>query len=85
VFSGEEDPFFDNASHPPQIVITAILKTRDGKKSFDDLEPSQQVNTANLFKGLKVHLSSKAQQDMIVRGEGPMSGADNTWFGSSRQ
>lgn len=80
VFSGEEDPCFDNAPYPPSIVIAAILKTKDGKEAFDELESSDRINVAKLFRGLTVHLHSRAQQDMIVRGEPPMSGGDNTWF-----
>lgn len=79
-FSGEEDRCLDHASSPPPRVVAAILKTEEGRESFDELEPADRFNVAKLFKGLTVHLRDQSQQDMIVRGDPPMSGGDNTWF-----
>jgi hypothetical protein len=80
VFSGEEDSCLDNAPSAPPLVVAAILNTKIGKESFNELESSDRLNVAKLFKGLTVHLRNQSQQDMIVRGDPPMSGGDNTWF-----
>lgn len=72
VFSGEEDPCFDAAPNPSPSVVAAILQTKDGKEAFDDLDAPYKQNVRKLFRGLTVHLRSKAQQDMIVRGDPPM-------------
>jgi hypothetical protein len=80
VFYGEADTCFDRATGPSKSVVSAILKTKDAKESFDYLEPSERYHVSSLFKGLTVHLRSQSQQDMVVRGNPPMTGGDNTWF-----
>ncbi len=44
------------------------------------MEPAERAGVSKLWKGLPVHLRSQQQVDMIVRGDFPMSGGDNTWF-----
>lgn len=71
VFDGEVDTCFDRATGPSNSVVSAILKTKDAKGSFDYLEPSERDHVSSLFKGLAVHLRNQSQQDMVVRGNPP--------------
>jgi hypothetical protein len=79
-FDGEQDPCFDKAPSPPPSVVASILATKEASETFADMEPTDRANVPNLFKSMMVHLRSQHQGDMIVRGDPPMSGADNTWF-----
>jgi len=44
------------------------------------MELGERAGVSKLWKGLTVHLRNQEQTDMIVRGDFPMSGGDNTWF-----
>jgi hypothetical protein len=79
-FGGEEDPCLDKASSPSPPVVTSILNTNEANETFADMEPADRASVSKLLKGLTVHLRNEQQKDMIVRGDFPMSGGDNTWF-----
>jgi hypothetical protein len=79
-FDGEQDPCLDQAPSPPPSVVASILATKEASETFAEMEPADRTGIPNLFKGLPVHLRSKQQKDMIVRGDPPMSGGDNVWF-----
>jgi len=80
IFEGEEDPCFDKAPSPPPPVVASILNTNEANETAGDMEPTERADISKLLKGLVVHLRNEQQNDMIVRGDFPMSGGDNTWF-----
>ena len=79
-FDGEQDPCLDNAFAPPPSVIASILATKAASDDYAEMKPADRRGVSDLFKGLVVHLRNQQQNDMIVRGDPPMSGADNAWF-----
>jgi hypothetical protein len=79
-FNGEQDSCLDKAPSPSKSVVASILATKEASETFAEMEPADRTGVPNLFKGLTVHLRSQQQKDMIVRGDPPMSGADNIWF-----
>jgi hypothetical protein len=80
IFGGEEDPCLDKAPSPSPLVVASILTTNEANDTFADMEPADRTSVSKLLKGLIVHLRNEQQNDMIVRGDFPMSGGDNTWF-----
>jgi len=80
IFEGDEDSCFENATSPPPSVAASILNTTEAKETFADMGPGERAGVSRLWKGLTVHLRNQEQMDMIVRGDFPMSGGDNTWF-----
>lgn len=79
-FSGDDDLCFDRAPVPSPAMIAAILHTDAARQELDDADTAERARVPKLLKGLQVHLTSERQIDMIVRGDFPMSGGDNTWF-----
>ena len=77
---GDEDPCFDNATSISPLVTASILGTAEAKETFENMELAERAGVSKLWKGLTVHLRNQQQIDMIVRGDFPMSGGDNTWF-----
>ena len=80
VFSGDDDPCLDKADSPSPAIVSAILVTDAAHQELEDADPSERARIPTLLKGLAVHLASQRQKDMLVRGDFPMSGGDNTWF-----
>jgi hypothetical protein len=80
IFSGDDDPCLDKAAPPSPAIVAAILVTDAARQELEDADPSERARIPKLLKGLAVHLASERQTDMIVRGDFPMSGGDNTWF-----
>ena len=79
-FSGDDDPCLDKAASPSPEIVAAILVTDAARQELEDADSSERARIPKLLKGLVVHLASERQTDMIVRGDFPMSGGDNTWF-----
>jgi hypothetical protein len=61
-------------------VVAAIFQTEEGKMGAAMLTEEQRQHPESLFKAQALHLVSGGEQDLIVMGSGPMSGADNAWF-----
>jgi hypothetical protein len=80
IFGGEEDLCLDRAPSPPSAVLSSILKTSEASERFTGMESADRAGVSKLFRGLTVHLRNEQQKDMIVRGDFPMTGGDNTWF-----
>jgi hypothetical protein len=79
-FSGEEEPCFDKAASVTPTIVASILKTDRANDTFPEMEAANPASVSKLLKGVVIHLRDPEQKDMIVRGDFPMSGADNTWF-----
>jgi hypothetical protein len=79
-FSDEDAPCFDNGISVSPAVVAAILKTDKAQDSFPEVEAGNLSRVSKLLRGISVHLRNQRQRDMIVRGDSPMSGGDNTWF-----
>jgi hypothetical protein len=56
------------------------LKTDTGKEGVADLDEIHRKDVDRLFKGRELKLGPQGEKDLVVIGEGSMSGADNTWF-----
>jgi len=81
----EQTTFDENEplKHPvplPAEALHAILNTPEGRQGAQDAKRSSRQNVGKLFRAAKVHLSSGEQAALVVIGDSPMSGADNTWF-----
>lgn len=74
-FIGEDLVCFRNLL--PEKTLKALLKR---KEVHEALSHSPHKQPAKLFHAARVHLHSPDQTDLIVVGESPVSGADNTWF-----
>lgn len=74
----ENEPIKHPVAVPPR-VIRLLMKTKEAAiarsygRDFPD-DPSE------LFQAAEIHLARPDQVDLVVIGEDPMSGADNTWF-----
>jgi hypothetical protein len=66
-------------------VIEAIFQTEEGRLGAASLTAEQRQHPESLFKAHVLHLGPGSEQDFIVMGSGPMSGADNDWFWIVRQ
>lgn len=79
-FSDEDRLCFDKGVSISPSVVEAILKTDKAHDSFPEIEAGDLSPISKRLKGVRVHLKDQRQSDMIVRGDPPMSGGDNTWF-----
>jgi hypothetical protein len=64
---------------PPDI-LQAVLKTKEVEEALSHASREKQNNPIKLFLGAKIHLSTQARVDWVVKGVFPLSGADNDWF-----
>lgn len=79
-FSDEDRMCFDKGITISPSVIASIFKTDKARDSFPEIEAGDLSPVSKLLKGITVHLRDERQSDVIVRGDFPMSGGDNTWF-----
>jgi hypothetical protein len=61
-------------------VVKAIVETEQGKQGLKRLGKASPEEIAKLFKAREVRLGPAGERDLIVRGSGAMTGADNEWF-----
>jgi hypothetical protein len=84
-FSPEEgeESVFHNAPLPSDVVLDALLKTKEAKDY--ELHEFGREESRKLFRVVKVHLAKQDEVDWIVSGSGRMTGGDNDWFWVVRQ
>jgi hypothetical protein len=75
-----ESEGFDRAVPLPPKVLQALLRRKEIKDALVGANKEQRDNPSKLFEAATVHLRSPAEVDLIVRGNQPASGGDNTWF-----
>lgn len=75
----ENDPF-KHALPPTDDVLNALLKTPQALQAADALAKLDREELRKTFSVVKVHLSDSTEDDEVVLGSDPMSGADNDWF-----
>jgi hypothetical protein len=75
----ENDPF-KHALPPTDDVLNALLKTPQALQAADALAKLDREELRRTFSVVKVHLSDSSEDDEVVLGSVPMSGADNDWF-----
>jgi hypothetical protein len=87
VFSDNEADYEDGPPDPfkqpvplPNNVLDALRATAEAKEMQDELKNLDREEFARLFTAVRVHLGDPKDLDYVVRGEIPMSGADNTWY-----
>ena len=69
----------------PADVIAAILQSEEGKEGLESLADSERAHPEKFFKARSLSLDRDKEQDFIVLGSGPFTGADNSWFWIVRQ
>jgi len=69
----------------PVDVIAAILESEEGKEGVESLADSERAHPEKFFKARSLSLDRDKEQDFIVLGSGPFTGADNSWFWIVRQ
>lgn len=75
----ENDPF-KHALPPADDVLDALLRTSEARDAADALAGLDRERLRRIFKVVKVHLSDSSEEDEVVLGSDPLSGADNNWF-----
>lgn len=75
----ENDPF-KSALPPADDVLNALLSTPEARNATDRLAGLDREGLRRKFSVVKVHLSDSSEEDEVVLGSDPMSGADNDWF-----
>jgi len=78
VFGGEE-PLKHAVSLSPA-VLKVLLNTQAGRVGLQSAKDSERRHPERLFQAAEVHLGGPEETDLVVVGQAPMSGADNTWF-----
>lgn len=64
----------------PREVIEAVLRTETGKQGLAGLDEGQRREVGKLFRAREMNLGPRNEEDLVIIGEGRMSGVDNTWF-----
>jgi hypothetical protein len=75
----ENDPF-KHALPPSDDVLNALLRTPEARDAADRLEGLDRDGLRKIFSVVKIHLSDSSEEDEVVLGSLPLSGADNDWF-----
>jgi hypothetical protein len=60
--------------------LDALLRTPEAREAADALAGLDREGLRKIFSVVKVHLSNSREEDEVVLGSPPMSGADNDWF-----
>ena len=76
---GFDDSCFDKAPPPPALVVGEILASKE-VRSTEEGKPLSITEASTLLHSLVLHLNGPAQKDMLVMGEPPLTGGDNTWY-----
>ena len=80
VFAPEENNLgFEDAKLPSDAVLDSLLQTKEAKEE-DRLVSYDRESLRKLFTVVRVDLSKANDENYIVMGSPPMSGADNIWF-----
>jgi len=69
--------------HPvplPPAVLKALLRRAEVKGNLGQTTNEERNNPAQMFQAAEVHLHNPDEVDLVVEGNGAMSGADNSWF-----
>src|SRR5437899_11433444 len=75
----EQYPILHPIPLPPK-VLTLLLKTEEGKQGLERATDSEKKEPTQLFRAARVHLRAPEESDLVIKGTGAMSGADNDWF-----
>ena len=76
----ENDERFQQSFCVPPDVVKLLLRTKEVKSALQFVNDRARENGANLFRGVTVHLSASDEDDLLVVGNAPITGADNGWF-----
>jgi hypothetical protein len=78
----DENLGFDRAAPPSDILLDALLNTAEAKDDGGDdaVKRLDRESQRKLFQVVRVDLGRPAEEDYVVLGSGPMTGADNNWF-----
>jgi len=71
---------FEQSMPIPHGVVQAILRTDTGKLGRQYYPGKSDAELAELFRAIEVRLGPPGETDLLVSGNGFMSGADNDWF-----
>jgi len=61
-------------------ILKILLATKVAKSGLNFASDSETRDPAKLFEASEIHLGRPDEVDLIVMGDPPMRGADNTWF-----
>jgi hypothetical protein len=65
---------------PSDLVLNALLNTREAIDARKDLEGRSREKLRSLFKVVRVDLGPEHEKDYVALGSDPLSGADCFWF-----
>ena len=72
---------FENAKPPSDLVLDALLGTREAREMNSELEGYDRDRLRDLFEVVLVNLGPAGDEDYVAHGKTlPMMGADNDWF-----
>jgi hypothetical protein len=72
---------FENAKPPSDLVLDALLRTREARQMKVKLEGYDRAGLRGLFEIVPVDLGPAGDEDYVAHGRTlPMMGADNDWF-----
>ncbi|MGA2673358.1 MAG: hypothetical protein ABSE99_09020 [Terracidiphilus sp.] len=71
---------FEEAKHPSDVVLDALLKTPEAVKIHDELSHRDRESLRSLFEVVRVDLGESGEKGFVALGQGPMTGADCFWF-----
>jgi hypothetical protein len=75
-----ENEGFAHAQQPSDGVLDALLATTEAKESAAGLQALSREKLRGLFQVVRIRLSNDNEQDFLVQGSGPLTGADCYWF-----
>jgi hypothetical protein len=78
VFS--EETSFSHHVHIPHRALSFLLNSSEVRTNINDLTPDERRNVSKYFEAEPIHLTNYNQTDLLIRGHGKMTGADNDWY-----
>lgn len=73
----DENRGFEDAVPPSDIVLDALLNTAEAQDASEELKALGRESKRKLFSVVRIQIGGINEEDYIVTGRQPMSGADN--------
>ena len=78
-FSEETLPFSHPVSIPPS-ALAIVLRTNAARSVLRDLTVAERQNISQYFEAQPINLAKVGDKELLIRGQGKISGADNDWY-----